>query len=222
MAVAFVGFLQSDGVHPSCTASAFGTGYSYAKGYAVYQGGRGVTGATVNSTLTVPKLASNTICLAFIGSTQMYLQSDWTPATGVGNYSAVLYVTVASAFGGVTWESITLMFGTNNCKPRTVVYQESGLGIDITSTGDKIHTFKAAFHDLWDDANDRWYWCFGFANTNGSDKSIAVNYSRNMRYPRPGENILGLGSGIINRGNVGGSGYNEDVPPTAKAHAVVG
>ena len=131
--------------------------------------------------------------------------------------NAKLNVIFASAFGGVTWESLTIMFGSiTGCSPTDVVYQQAGLGIDITTSGSKRHSFKAGFAQTWDSSAKRWYYCFGFGNTNGTDKSIVVKYNQNMRYPRPGENRLGLGTGIIHRGNI------EDVPVTAKAHAMVG
>ncbi len=215
MAVQFDGFNQSKSVH-TCTASAFNTGFAYYKSGIVYGGGKGATPAATNTSLVIPASVTNTLCLWFIGSAQMYLQPDWMPATGVGDYDAKLNVVGVAPFG-VTWESLTIMFGSiSGCHPTSIVYQQSGLGIDVTTAGIKTHSFKAGFAQTWDSSAKRWYYCFGFGNTNGTNITLTVKYNQRMRYPRPGENLLGLGTGIIHRG------HDEHVPLTAKAHAMVG
>lgn len=224
MAVEFNGFRQTDAVVPggSC-ASQSRTFCSSGSGIQTsghrWQGGPKVTPGSTEKTFTMPKGGDPfnipTLRILFFGSAQMFSDSDYTPATGTGEWEVKLNViSVTSAL--IELRGVWICLTDNNCAGLGTVFSQTfSAGEQVMVPGIHVYSGVGTMSVDWASANMLAY-LYSFINLDTvNPQELTYKPDQAMMYPRVGHNQLGLGTGIMSRGDL------SVVPRQNKRHMVV-
>lgn len=224
MAVEFNGFRQTDTAVPggSCASGIerfCGSGAIQTLGHRWLGGPKQAIGTT-NKTFTMPKggspFNSPSLRILFFGSAQMFLDSDYTPATGTGEWEVKLNV-ISVTDTLIELREIFICLTNGLCANLGTVFSQSfGVGEQVMVPGIKTYSGIGTMSVDWASDNILAY-LYQFINLDTvNPQSVTYKPDQAMMYPRVGHNQIGLGTGIMSRGDL------SDVPPTLKRHTMVG
>lgn len=208
MAVQFNGFRQTDVAVSGGSCASGDEGFCSSSGSGLltlghrWGGGPKAAVGSANKTFTMatPIPPNNpTSRILFYGSAQMFLDSDYTPATGTGEW--VIKLNVITGNANIDLKKVSVCLTDSRCTNLGTIFSES---MTLTlSADDTIHVFKGVgtLGINWGSSH-RLAYMYEFINNSAGNQSLTYKPNQAMMYPRVGHNQIGLGTGIMHRGDL--------------------